>query len=152
MSSGSNFSDWHLSLFQSEWRRPRRWAAAAAGPWRTSSGRRGWRWRPGTLSRTRWQSINNLNIACILHLLRLNPLRLLTVLIKEIYLRGNLSRHVKTQPQQDEHLRGCCEAGPEPVWLFRNGTVAELPSKWYKLIWYRRHYLCLVKINFELDC
>ena len=42
--------------------------------------------------------------ACILHLLRLKPLRLLTVLIKEIYLRGNLSRHVKTQPQQDEHL------------------------------------------------
>ena len=90
-------------LFQSEWRRRPPWVAAVAGPWRTSSGRRGWRWRPAI---TRWQNLNNLS-ECILSHSSSKSVEIIDCLSKkstceEIYL--DMSRLNKIEaPGQPHH-------------------------------------------------
>ena len=95
-------------LFQSEWRRRPPWVAAVAGPWRTSSGRRGWRWR---LAITRWQNLNNLSENAFSLILLLNLLRLLTVYPKkstceEIYLDMSRLNKIEAggQPHHSDYL------------------------------------------------
>ena len=127
---------------QSGWRRPPPWARVTAGRWRTSSDRPGWGWR------TTRQRNNNLNrklnelphfnqklMWCprlkseMVHLWLFSLSVQIIECLQEIHLWGDLFRHVKTQ--QDQH---CFR-------LFRNGTVATVPTARYKLIMFRNEKL-----------